>query len=455
MGAYDSFGNREELLTQEFRLDKTPSPFVLNIVGDADYLRTPQGQHVFLAAINIACRLRGDLEAINIVIPETIPLLAMAPLPERARSLNDTAASLASVLAIDHYKLNVCQENLDKGHTLYIGNAPRNTLNIWADDWNIGFRIELRHAPSENPFSALGAACVGVAEVFKEAFPFKMALKMWSGVFSLLTYQLVDEMPPHISLPQDIELDSWLFAGFGAVGQAAFYALDSIRINADMVCIADAEDIDVTNLNRYLLSYPKDIDKDHNKKKVDIGKDILRCHPKYIPHHYGTEEYQAEQSSVFDQMICAVDTYKGRFAIQFQDLPRLIITAATGGFKARVSRHSPMNKLACLLCLQKPERHVNRCGQIDQAVLVDAFENSKPEGSVAFVSGFAGALLATELIKQVVPDLHHYRVNWFLTNLLNLPLTPPTPQWPDPNCQLHKLGIEKIHAKKWAKTKVS
>lgn len=441
----EEFGNREIVLTEKFKdPEKKSTPFVLTIIGDEDYLKTAQGQHVMMAAINVGCRLRENLVGVNIIISEILPTKIYNPLISGQQMLKDAAYDLAKTLSADHYPVHMVQSRLENEVSLYVGNSPGNVNNVWADGWTIGWQCPGQGA-EENPVSALAAACLGIAEVFKQAFPFKKGLTDWKGMFSLLTYNA--EERPKVPLPSAIELEPMIFAGFGAVGQAVWYALESMQIDGSNVLILDEETLDGTNLNRYLLSKPEDV----GLFKIGIGKvRLLNTRPLLIPQHYGTDEYRKMNHKGYETIICAVDTYEGRSNLQLTELPRLIITGATGDFNARVSRHAPGDGNACLLCYQIPEIKPNVCGEITDPAIFAKF-SKKPEGSIGFVSGFAGAMLATEILKETLPELQPYRVNtWFQPTMLKLPLIKPCIKKPSSDCRLHQSRIAIYHKEKWA-----
>jgi hypothetical protein len=199
-----------------------------------------------------------------------------------------------------------------------------------------------------NPIAALGAACLGVAEIFKRLIKLKETRgHLIDGLlFSLYTYRCGDE-DPGPELPEPILLDL-LMIGAGAIGNGVVYLLNRLP-TAGRATIIDGQEFAPENLGTSLLIGPADI----GVEKATFAANLLR--PRLNATGIATE-LAAFIARVGGMAACrpviinALDSIDARHDAQGL-WPDLILDGAIGDFACQVSRHPWGEDTACLLCL--------------------------------------------------------------------------------------------------------
>jgi hypothetical protein len=167
---------------------------------------------------------------------------------------------------------------------------------------------------------------------------------------SLLTFD--EKSGANIALPH-IDLGGVLFVGVGAVGNAALWSLSRHSDIEGRLWLVDAEDIELSNLQRYVLATYDDV----GQSKVQLGKRVL-----------GSTRVSVESNQLsLDQFthlrggiktpttVISIDNVDGRRSAQAL-LPRLIINGWTGDQALGTSWHIFSRDAACLACLYHPHR---------------------------------------------------------------------------------------------------
>jgi hypothetical protein len=214
-----------------------------------------------------------------------------------------------------------------------------------------GWVARLEHARSRrsgptNPYSSAAAATFACAELFRRAF-LKTPIEPDAAV-SLLNFDATTGADLEFS---GCDLGQVLFVGAGAVGNAALWTLgrdDQSRGHFELV---DAEVVELSNLQRYVLADYADI----NASKVAIGvRTLAHTHFKATAHPTTLEEFaQYPQNRTIPVTVISVDNIEGRRAAQAL-LPRLIVNGWTGGQSLGASWHVFSRDAACLACLYQP-----------------------------------------------------------------------------------------------------
>ena len=329
----------------------------------------------------------------------------------------------------------------------------------------------------EGVIGPLYSACMGAAQVLLHVLH-----KMRANYRPMQPFRF-SVLDLHIDGVEENDLGNlWIpeahLVGVGAVGSALVYTLAHFdKIDGELHLI-DNDQVDNSNLNRYVLMRRGDID----RWKADIASDAL--HGKDIrtyPYRGAYSEYVEEHGGDADILLSPVDSEEGRRALA-KTLPKRVLNAATGGTTITLSTHAFGDGKACLHCLypldlkrSSPEQMVAD----DLGIALEAVQNllrtNRPVGAelvseierncgvdpgtwaghvglpvnsfyvravcgdarvqmptanviapLSFISASAGVLLAAELVKA-----GNQQVNgWVLDNYFRLDtLHPPQPQF--------------------------
>lgn len=216
-----------------------------------------------------------------------------------------------------------------------------------------------RDLPSDcsqaNPIGALGAASLGVTDVFKRLIQLRETRgRFFNGLlFSLYTYQTNISDPGPV-LPPDFQGDV-LMVGAGAIGNGIGYLLSQLPVRGH-VDIVDTQLFQPENLGTCILIGPSDVDVP--KPKAEAVAAVLRANG------ISANGYQSDfapfskgfgHTVPYPKVILnALDNVETRH--QVQDVwPDLIIDGAIGDFGCQVSVHPWGRDIACLRCLFQAE----------------------------------------------------------------------------------------------------
>ena len=328
--------DRTKLFLQDYIDD--PKKFFatpIMVTSDASVLNTTNGRIMLESAINLTSRF---IDKLAIRIPGSCP--------DAALSMKRLIAAIGCEIEED--------ENFQPEIVLSIGPTDiksKFTVQINSSGWvsyvACNSDVNTFSANNENPVGALGAACFGVAEVFKKLLEMDGCKKRWATnhpkqtCFSFLDYTLSSN---NRDFPRKIDIGKTLLVGAGAVGSGFLYALSKIdNLHGDII-VSDHDIIDCTNLNRCLSYFVDDIGKPKASVCERLSTDRLKISGYSV-------EYNDPQipRNEFPIIVSTVDNNDARFAIQ-HDLPKLIFHAATGGGISAVSIIKLLEN-ACLCCI--------------------------------------------------------------------------------------------------------
>jgi molybdopterin/thiamine biosynthesis adenylyltransferase len=199
-----------------------------------------------------------------------------------------------------------------------------------------------------NPVGALGAACLGVGDVFKRLIRLKESRgRLLDGVtFSLFNYRcgINDPGPP---LPPALPLDM-LLVGAGAIGNGVIYLLSLLPVSGQ-VSIVDAQTFGDENLGTCILIGPGDL----GVPKALFAERILTGSVAATGFHEDLDTFARRlgQGMAYPRVVVtALDNIDTRH--QAQSLwPDVIIDGAIGDFPCQVSQHRHGEDSACMVCL--------------------------------------------------------------------------------------------------------
>jgi len=199
-----------------------------------------------------------------------------------------------------------------------------------------------------NPIGALGAASLGVTEVFKRLVNLKPDRgELADGLtFSFFSYQAGHENQGP-ELPETIALELML-VGVGAIGNAVVHLLNSLPLNGN-VWLVDRQEFGKENLGTCILIGPDDL----NKGKAEFAKNLLtssRLNARSVPLPVETLRYSLGTEVPHPRLVVnALDNIDARHEVQ-QMWPDMIVDGAIGDFGCEVSLHPWSGDLSCLLC---------------------------------------------------------------------------------------------------------
>lgn len=198
----------------------------------------------------------------------------------------------------------------------------------------------------KNPYSSGAAACLACAELFRRVFVDSTSNNEMA--VSLLNF---DKVSGAESKHSKVDIGDVAFVGIGAVGNAALWALSrdgAIKGNVDFI---DAEVVELSNLQRYVLAYNSDI----GKPKVDLANVLLSGSKiKSKSHKLNLDEFvKPGETLETPTLVISVDNVDARRAAQAL-LPKMVVNGWTGEQALGASWHVFSKDVACLACLYHP-----------------------------------------------------------------------------------------------------
>jgi molybdopterin/thiamine biosynthesis adenylyltransferase len=309
------------------------------------------------------------------------PKIAIMPLDNTVRSIATKLNKLA--LAINP-KIAIGNDLTGVKDIIVVGKTPPpekkgiTPIYIGSDGWIAKLS---RHNPvgskvSNNPFGAGIAACLAAANIFRHVFT-SASLDDTINISILdLDPQALEPMNPKLD---QIDLGQVFLVGAGAIGNGFLWGLSRYPILIGQLNIIDHDNVDLFNIQRYVLSERKH----EGASKVKIAANLFINHPgirvAQIPKKW--EEFVSslpEDKWLFERVVSALDTPNDRINLQ-ASLPKWIVNAWTGTGDAGVSHHDFTNH-ACLACLYIPTQEALNEDQLiaqalglsqDQATLME------------------------------------------------------------------------------------
>jgi hypothetical protein len=225
-------------------------------------------------------------------------------------------------------------------------------ISVAASGWDIFLDSEVPEGlDSPAAPAALFAAALGMGELFRAVFAEELSGRgrrgPQPGAMNLIT---LGEPEPSLNIPAAPELGEFRLVGLGAIGQAAAHTLACSGASGTMFSV-DPERIELSNLQRYVLSRDSDI----GKPKVVLLEERLRSSAiDVVPLN---TEWHAELVSTQIPTLTALDSAEARIGVQ-ASLPGPIYNAWTQPADIGFSRHEEFGEAACLACLYWPEQEL-------------------------------------------------------------------------------------------------
>lgn len=200
-----------------------------------------------------------------------------------------------------------------------------------------------------NPYAAAAAACFAAGELFRQAFASAVP-RARKGVVSVSLLDYSEAAGEFVGLPPHLELGELGFAGVGAVGSGALWAMARHSGLRGQVHLIDPDVSELSNLERYVLLEEGCI----GKPKVNTAARCLeRAGLRVTRHRKTLEALAGERGRGFPTICVSVDNVMGRRAAQAL-LPRVVVNAWTQDRGLGVSFHRLNSGSPCLNCLYMP-----------------------------------------------------------------------------------------------------
>jgi hypothetical protein len=199
----------------------------------------------------------------------------------------------------------------------------------------------------DNVFAAAVAAALGARESFR-----RLVVQADSPErpvqLNLLTLKTGPPDAHADSAPVITDLGHTLIAGVGAVGDAALWCLRRHKDVSGTVYVIDPEEIELSNLQRYVLARISDCDlpKTELTKRELEGTRLRVCE---LEGRLGDVRVPEE----IENILVSVDNVEGRRIAQSL-LPRLVINGSTSDTGCGVSWHDFARGGGCLCCVYHP-----------------------------------------------------------------------------------------------------
>ncbi|GAA3895455.1 hypothetical protein GCM10022276_13150 [Sphingomonas limnosediminicola] len=252
-----------------------------------------------------------------------------------------------------------------------------------ADDWSaqISGGEELAWNGGEWPLGAFAAAALIAGEVFKVSMrrlrDHAKNAPLFEDLYAPARSACVRLAPAET--PHATSLDAIDLISGGAIGNSFLYTLLRLPRCSAEIRVMDDDESALSNLNRNALLRRSRIDIPKVEDLASFAVDRIAIKP--LVHRYGGEE----DPDLADTVIVGVDHIPSRWSAQ-RSRPTWLGVGATEGFSVQVSHHRPGQ--ACAQCLHPEDAPIDG-----------------PIPTVAFVSFWAGLLLAADLIRKTAGTL--------------------------------------------------
>jgi hypothetical protein len=223
--------------------------------------------------------------------------------------------------------------------------APDDALVAAAHGWSALLAEGVPSSSVPNPFAAGAAAALAASAVFRRILLDHDAA--WESVrLDLLSFDR--GQAPNAENLGATNIGRVLIAGVGAVGNAALWALGRHPNLAGRVFVVDPEVVELSNLQRYVLTDDTDVGVEKTKLAAralaSTGLDV--------------EELRARLGEVVvpddtENVLVTVDNISGRRTAQAL-LPRILVNGWTSESGLGTSWHDFRQGSACLSCLYQP-----------------------------------------------------------------------------------------------------
>jgi molybdopterin/thiamine biosynthesis adenylyltransferase len=236
--------------------------------------------------------------------------------------------------------------------------AAETVVYLGSDGWKVRLSpsYPVGSGDTSNPFGAGGAACVGVANIFRAVMRrYLPGARLDREVnVSVLDWgtPIGGTTPPDLDAVA-LDVSETLLGGVGAIGNAVIWALARVPRLRGTLRLIDPELIELSNLQRYVLTTQEST----NRSKVELAASELRRHHPDLavtehPQRWGVYLHGRGNWTI-PRVATAFDSPADRIAAQGA-LPRSLLNAWTQLGDLGVSRHTAFGEAPCVACLYTP-----------------------------------------------------------------------------------------------------
>lgn len=341
-----------------------------HVIGDFDQQAFIEkiNNHRVAVAFDARVRTAEGRAAVDLTIrllARFYPKIAIIPLGKTAQAIAPKFIKLARAI---NPKIAIIERPIGYKDIIVIGRTPPPTkegvtpIYIGSDGWIAKLS---RHNPvdskaSNNPFGAGIAACLAAANVFRHVFT--NAPLDDDIAISVLD---LDPLATELLNPKldKIDLGEVFLVGAGAIGNGFIWALSRYPILSGQMSIIDHDNVDLFNIQRYVLTERKDDGVSKVKMAADHFAHNSNIQINQIPKKW--EDFVSslqEDQWLFERVVSALDTHGDRINLQ-ASLPKWVVNAWTGIGDIGVSHHDFTNH-ACMACLYMPTNKVKNEDQL-------------------------------------------------------------------------------------------
>ncbi|MRX37376.1 E2 ligase fold family C protein [Aminobacter sp. MDW-2] len=296
---------------------------------------------------------RANLDLLVRLVSRFYPTICLLPAGEQSKKLARSLGSLArsingqiTILPRKSAKITQC---------LVIGSADPQVscpkLYAGSDGWLARFSPNhpMASGTSDNMFGAGAAACIAAANLFRLVFSGQLG---GVGMDGDVTFSLFDYLPGSNANPplaNATMLDDMHLLGVGAIGNGTLWALARVEGLQGRLSVVDAEELDQSNLQRYVMALERDV----GQSKVKLARRYLKGQSAVVVEGQGVKWQTLAAMGSLRNVAVALDTAADRIAVQAA-LPRRIVNSWTQRGDLGVSHHDFGGEMACLACLYLP-----------------------------------------------------------------------------------------------------
>ena len=234
---------------------------------------------------------------------------------------------------------------------------PGEAVFVGSNGWTASISTTSPRSVGEtaNPFGAGAAACFAAAAVFRSVFSDVLPdlPPIQDLTVSILRPWAEDPEADATEVP-DADLEETHIVGLGAIGNAVVWALSWCDGLAGRLHLVDGEAVDLSNLQRYVLTSDADAT-DKTAKTALAERHLADSGLDAVPHDQHWDRYLNDvPDRTLMRVAVGVDSPEARVAVQ-ASLPRIVLNAWTQSGDLGVSRHPDFLDAPCLACLYLPD----------------------------------------------------------------------------------------------------
>jgi hypothetical protein len=309
------------------------------LTGDTEVLATPNGRECLLCSFRLLLRM---VEHLTVWVPaESLRKAILAEANRIAYRTNPTVVVVSGAKP-EGFDAILCVGTVGQP------DLPWTVIN--SNGWlarvsSLGQSIR-SDCSQTNPVGALGAACLGVAEIFKRLIALRPERGELNAGISFSFYDYRESEDPGPELPGKISVDAVLF-GVGAIGNGIVHLLSVLPVVGRLVAV-DRQKFQVENWGTCLEIGAGDF----GVAKAEWAAGFLPPRLTTNWHQCSVEEYVEKCGNAwpFPQLVLnGLDNIAARRAAQGL-WPDQIIDGAIGPTLCEVTLHPWSKDLSCLRC---------------------------------------------------------------------------------------------------------